>query len=139
LAWLHAAPKQNEKDTSPKARMESIRESGGEVELPDLETVEYLAAWWQDIGMVESGGMGQIPLSSGEVIAWATGTGRHLTPWEFSTLRQMSRAYLQMAQEAEQWTCPAPYGSGTWDRQVVQDRLRQVFAARGATDVENGG
>jgi len=95
--------------------------------MPDVEPVGYVAAWWQDMGMVGMGGMGPVPISSTEVMAWAAGMGIHLTPWEFATVREMSRAYLHQQHESEKPECVAPFGSMSFDRDVVEQKLRNVF------------
>ncbi len=59
-------------------------------ESPDVSLV-YIA---DEIGLCMSGGMDVAPLSAREVQAWCEMMGEHLSPWEFRTLRRMSRAYV---------------------------------------------
>jgi len=46
--------------------------------------------------------MGSSPLSSTELMAWQTGAGVTLTPFEFTTVLEMSRSYLSAQTQDDQ-------------------------------------
>jgi len=97
--------------------------------MPDVGDAAYLIAYWQELGMVELGGMGPIPLSAKEVCAWCDGSGVALCSWEFKIIREMSRAYLSQAHDSQQIDCPAPYGApeNTFDRAVLSKGISSLF------------
>lgn len=101
--------------------------------MPDISPVGYVAGWWQDTGMVGTGAMGPVPLSAVEVQAWAAGMGLELTPWEFGVMREMSRAYLDQSHKSDKPECAAPFGAGSIDRDVVENKLRSIFFASKGT------
>lgn len=53
--------------------------------------------------------MGAGPLTAQELLAWCTGTGTDLTPWEFATVLAMSRAYSAEFEDASDPSRPAPW------------------------------
>lgn len=99
--------------------------------MPDIGDGEYLIAYWQDIGLAQSGGFGSAPLSCLEVEAWQRCTGICLEPWEFKILRDMSRSYLSQLQEGEKPECPPPYGDPVqdFDREAVSKKVSNAFKA----------
>lgn len=99
--------------------------------MPDIGEAGYLAAYWQDLGLVSSGGMGAAVLTSVEIAAWKEGLAIDLSPWEFSALREMSRAYLTQARESEKEECPPPYGAVNkeFDRDAVSSKISNTFKA----------
>jgi hypothetical protein len=50
----------------------------------------HLIEVMQSLGWVAD----RAPLTAVEIGAWADGTGESLTPWEFETIRAMSRAFV---------------------------------------------
>lgn len=97
--------------------------------MPDVGSAAYLISYWQELGMVELGGMGPIPLSANEVCAWCAGSGVVLDAWEFRSIREMSRAYLSQAHDSQQIDCPAPYGApeNAFDRAVLSKEIGNIF------------
>lgn len=128
MGWLHSTPKRHAKDDDPPSRMARVLEAGGQPQLPDIDPAQYMAGWWLNTGLIQHGGMGAVPLSASEVMAWASGNGIRLVPWEFRCLREMSRAYLEQLHKSEKPETAAPYGSVSWDREVVDKQIRGVFA-----------
>ncbi|MDC8446460.1 MAG: hypothetical protein LV471_11110 [Nitrosomonas sp.] len=120
MGWLHSRPK-NQSETKSKTRAELIADAGREALLPSVDEVAYVATYWQELGMVGSGAGGPIILSAQEIIAWQQGKQINLNPWEFSTLRSMSVAYIGAYHDGEKPDCPAPYGRT--NDQVNRDKV----------------
>lgn len=134
---MHSAPRQKAKvadkktpamppqDERQKTRAEKIEESGGRPLMPDVGEVAYVVAYWQDAGMVATGGMAPARLSSTEVATWAAGCGVTLAPWEFRALRDMSSAYLAELMNGENPETPPPYGDPVqeFDREALGKRI----------------
>jgi len=99
--------------------------------MPDVGESVFVVAYWHDVGMVLPGGMGPVPLTASELIAWQQGTGTDLQPWEFSALMEMSRVYLAARQEGEKPECPPPYGDpvNEFDRATVVKKVTGAFKA----------
>lgn len=116
---------------SERTRGQEIVERGGSPLTPDIGDAGYLVAYWQAVGVVESGAMGQSPLSASEVRAWMECSGIQLQPWEFHALREMSKAYLAQLHESEKPECPPPYGDPVtiFDREVVSKKVSNAFKA----------
>lgn len=97
--------------------------------MPILGDAAYVVGYWHDLGIVECGGMGPVPLSAREIMAWQHGTGNELQFWEFNALRQMSRAYLSQAHDSEKIECPPPFGAPeqTVDRELVGKQISSMF------------
>jgi hypothetical protein len=96
-----------------------------------LGEAEYIVKYWQEMGLVSSGGNGPIPLSSQEIISWCNGTGQELSSWEFQILREISKAYLVELREAEKPERLPPYGDpvNEFDRAVVAKKVSGAFKA----------
>jgi hypothetical protein len=104
---------------------------GGKPLMPRVDGADYVLAYWRDLGMFESNGMGATPLSAAEICAWQVCSGIVLESWEFHVLREMSRAYLAQLHESEQPDCPPPYGDpvNNFDREVVSKKVSNAFQA----------
>ena len=76
--------------------------------------------------MCGQGGMGPVPLSSAEVMAWQHGMGLSLAPWEFRVLRAASRAFVaEVNAEADY----PPYGDPDElsDPDVIDEKLSRML------------
>lgn len=107
-------------------RAEAIVENGGTPLMPPVdECVAYLVQYWQALGMIQSGGMGSAALSATEIAAWQDAACVTLSPWEFSTLREMSRAYIGQAGISDKPECQPPYGDPVQqiDRETVAKKV----------------
>ena len=91
--------------------------------LPEVGECFYVVEMWQDMGLVSAGGMGATQLSSAEILAWAQGTQRTVTPWEFSTIKEMSMSYLAMLHAGEKPETGAPLGDRVYDAEEFEKRL----------------
>lgn len=81
--------------------------------MPEVDAF-YLVDYLFDVGPTMHSGMGEVFLSSTEILAWQQLSGIDLQPWEFNAIRKMSSAYLIESQQAENYDrlCPwedAPY------------------------------
>lgn len=62
--------------------------------MPDVpDTVLHVLEWLYEVGPVISDSMGRRPLRYDDLTAWMQLAGPLLTPWEASTLVQMSSMY----------------------------------------------
>ena len=97
--------------------------------MPEVYEVEYLIAYWQDMGMVGSGAMGMTPIAHSELLAWMNGKAIYLSPWEFGTIIEMSRAYISEYYQAETPDHPPPYGTPEleFDRAEVAKKVSSAF------------
>lgn len=140
FAWFSAKPKKPDvpgavakRDGSAQelTRAQDMIARGGTPLMPPLEDAAYILSYWQELGMVESNGMGATPLSAREIAAWQEGSGIMLQAWEFHILREMSRAYLAQLHESEKPDCPPPYGDpvNNFDREVVSKKVSNAFQA----------
>lgn len=120
-------------DTKPieLSRAQKIEQNGGTPLFPYVGDAQYVITYWQDIGVVEAGAMGPVPLSSKEIASWQECSGVELQPWEFRVLREMSRRYLIQAEESKKPECPPPYGDpvNEFDRQIVSKKVGNAFKA----------
>ena len=99
--------------------------------MPDVGDAEYVITYWQDLGMVEMGAMGPVPLSAREIISWQQCTGVELTSWEYRAIKQMSQAYLMQAKDSEKPECVPPFGDpvSEFDRSIVSNKVGNAFKA----------
>ena len=118
-------------DTKPEqlTRAQKIERNGGFPRLPSVGDAEYVITYWHDLGVIEAGAMGPIPLSSKEILSWQECTGIDLQAWEFRVIREMSRKYLIQAEESKKPECPPPYGDpvNEFDRGLVSKKVTIAF------------
>lgn len=93
--------------------------------MPDVDA-EYLIDYLFEIGPTMAGGMGEAPLSHGELAAWQANVGIDLQPWEVRFLRNLSIEYLSQAQKSDKPDCPPPYGTAE-RRALVGKKLDELF------------
>ena len=91
--------------------------------MPGVGECFYVAEMWQDMGLVSSGGMGPSCLSGVDILAWQQGTQRHVLPWEFTTIRDMSMSYLTMLHEGEKPETGSPLAERIYDPEEFEKRL----------------
>lgn len=98
--------------------------------MPECDA-EYLIGYWQSMGLVSSGAMGAVPLSSSEILAWCGLSAVELEPWEFNCIRQMSQNYASALHKGENADEPPPFGNLTqeFDRAVVCTKVSNAFKA----------
>jgi len=129
LGWFHSVPK-FEKPTKEKllSRGEKIVSNGGTPLMPECDA-EYLLEYWQSMGLVSTGSMGAIQLTSNEIKAWSELSAVELEPWEFSCIRQMSQSYVSLLYKGENANEPPPFGSlaQEFDKTVVGNKIVNAF------------
>lgn len=86
----------------------------------------YLTDWWQEIGPVSGGGMGEAPIGWQDIAAWERLTGIELEPWEARVIRRMSGAWLNERESARKPGCPPPYSE---THEAVRDQVSDQFGA----------
>ena len=120
-------------DAKPEqlTRAQKIERNGGFPLFPSVGNADYVITYWHDLGVVESGAMGPIPLSSKEILSWQECTGVELEAWEFRVLRDMSRRYLIQHEESKKPECPPPFGDpvNDFDRGVLSKKVGNAFKA----------
>lgn len=100
-----------------------------DIELPQIDAGFYIIDYWQEAGKACYGGMGESPLTSLELEAWANGNGIELTPYEFKTIRALSVDYLSSKRQGEKAICPSPYTESVkkLDRDKVANDVNRIF------------
>ncbi len=118
-------------DAKPEqlTRAQKIERNGGFPRFPNVGDAEYVITYWHDLGVIEAGAMGPVPLSSKEILSWQECTGIDLQTWEFRVLREMSRKYLIQSEESKKPECPPPYGDpvNEFDRGIVSKKVTNAF------------
>ena len=129
LGWFHAIPK-SDKPSKQKAisRGERITSNGGTPLMPQVDA-EYLLLHWHSMGLVSTGAMGAIALSSHEIMAWSCLSAVELEPWEFNCIRQMSQNYVSSLHSGENANEPPPFGSlaQEFDKTIVGNKVVNAF------------
>lgn len=106
-----------------------MEESAGgcfEPDMPDPGSAAYLLAHFWSAGPT----LGEHSLTNGELLNYQANMGIVLSPWECSTLRRMSGAYLGESHRAREAHCPPPYAEATDAirlKQVELDRKLDEF------------
>lgn len=120
-------------DAKPEqlTRAQKIERNGGFPLFPSVGNADYVITYWHDLGIVEAGAMGPIPLSAKEILSWQECTGIDLQAWEFRVLREMSRRYLIQHEESKKPECSPPFGDpvNEFDRGVVSKKVSNAFKA----------
>ena len=85
------------------------------IDMPTCEA-EYLASYLFEIGPSMAAGMGEAPITHGEIESWQHNTGIILNSWEARTLRGLSSEYVSenYAAKDPDKECPwveAPYAN----------------------------
>lgn len=136
MAWLNAVPKPDERSKRAKiepaaprlSRLDQMKKDGIVPKMPP-NAAPHIISRLVEIGLTESNGMGQSPLSWREIVAWQSATGTTLPPWEARLIRSLSTTYLAEGRRAEAETCPPPWRAEVTQREleVADARLRMVL------------
>lgn len=99
---------------------------------PEVDAAHHLIEVLFSAGPCEAGGMGEVPISSTELLAWLSGAGIELSAWEFRAVRRLSAEYLKQSRESEAPDCPAPYAGTSQEQQrdAVSKQIQEVFRRR---------
>lgn len=97
------------------------------LEMPEIESHQYLIDWLFDAGPLMLSSMGNSPLTSQELFAW--GKDIDITPWEVATIKTLSIDYAVTLQNATEKSMPAPYKGEVDEKYVKQDgeRIKNMF------------
>ena len=74
-----------------------------------------------EMGLSEAAGMGVVPLSWGEIVAWQAANCVRLEPWEAKLIRTLSAAYVTESRRAECENAPSPWRAPVSDRERAAD------------------
>lgn len=127
-AWLSTAPeKANSKDKlEPVSRLKAMRQRGEEPMLPP-NPAEYLTDWLFEIGPTIPTGMGEVPLTFGDLAAWQDVMGIELEPWEARLLKSLSGDFVDERYHARKRDRPAPWSGIESEPEAVRDKVsRQI-------------
>lgn len=137
-AWLNTAPTVEQKKSISKAavrtptRLEKLRADKNEPDyqpdMPEAAALHLLGYLW-DAGPSMSGGMGPVPLTHSELVAWQQNSGIELTPWEAQTLRRLSIEHINECVRADKPDCPSPLAvvMTDEDREAVSNKVQRAF------------
>lgn len=78
--------------------------------MPPAGAAGYLLEYLYDIGPTLAAGMGDGPITQGEIAAYQANMGLHLDSWEVGMLRQLSIAHLNQSHLATDPACKPPFG-----------------------------
>ena len=125
MAWLHAAPKANDKDTNTRSRLELLPDEHPAKVLPEIP--EFFGMLFQLSGVCLTGAMSVTPLTWQEVQSFSLQSAYKLSGWQSEQLITMSRAYCNMSHKAKEKSCTAPYSESTLDELYDnEDRLEAM-------------
>lgn len=134
MAWLNATPKpptgvkQPVNAPAPVSRAARMKADGIDPQMP-LNPAPHFIDRLVEIGLTESTGMGNVPLSWASIHWWQVVTSIELSPWEARLIRKLSVEYLAESRRAEDAGCPAPWQTARSQREieVEAERLRSVL------------
>lgn len=102
---------EGDKSKTPEvSRREALRQKG--IEDPDMPPADalHLVGYLFEIGPTLPAGMGEGPLTHGEIASWQHNTGVRLQSWEARLVKRLSIEYLNESHKARARDCPAPWG-----------------------------
>jgi hypothetical protein len=126
-AWLSAVPDDRAKPAAnvrPVSRRETLKKENQNIEMPPIECAAHLVTALWEIGPAMSTGMGNAPITWGEIESWERKTGTTLAPWEAKILRRLSISYIVELQSAAASNWPAPYGDAKIGRHVRKSKMQ---------------
>lgn len=97
------------------------------LDMPEVDdAASYLLGFFFEWGIVKQTGTGILPLDWVDMRAWAEVKGLSLSPWEATTLIEMSQAYAVELSHASSPTRPAPYRNLAEPEQVAKNLANQL-------------
>ena len=103
-----------------KSRIDTLNEYDPRRKSPDVGAGLYIVNAFNHSGMVQAGGMGQVPLSWQELKAFNECSGLELSEFELTAIRRMSSAYCLWMQKGED-QIPSPY-----QRELTQEERQEL-------------
>ncbi len=133
MGWLHATPKSKDKNAEPVARVKTLEKGSIYLEMPDLDSYQYLIKRWFEFGLSKVGGMQVVPMDWQDVAAY--NRRNELDYWEELQLIKLSKAYVTSLNSSKESNSKAPYCSNPelaiqQDRDKVARQLMEMKAAR---------
>lgn len=139
VAWLNATPKASRPpstrhksrktdDAPPPTRREKLQADGQEHPLPDPGPARYLLDVLFDVGPLQPGGTGAVPLDYVQLLAWQQCHKSQLSSWDFEQLRALSCAYFSEQQRAQDPHASAP---GSLQETPEQQEERRERVSKG--------
>lgn len=101
--------------------------------MPDIETdyaAGYLIGLLQEAGLMSSTGMGPVPLSWTEILAWKNVTGLSVSNWDLLTIKMLSEEYVGELVQATDPNRKAPYSQEDADRKAVEHKIMSILGSR---------
>jgi hypothetical protein len=92
------------------SRIKKYQKDGITPNMPPTGVAGYLLEYLWEIGPTVAAGMGEAPISHGEIRVWQDNTGVELQTWEVQLLRRLSIEHLNQSQLASDPHCKPPYG-----------------------------
>lgn len=97
-----------------------------ELSLPKC-LAEYLVLLFYELGICESGFNGASPITWKEIDAWQRATQRKLSPWEVTTLKDMSKAYVSECNSTDKHAAMPYREDKVIDKALQDERLEDFF------------
>jgi len=92
--------------------------------MPDIAGLEYIATWLDDLGYVNSGVSGAIPLTHGDLKGWLELTDTEITRWEINILIKLSRQYCYQSSMSDGKDAPAPFQAEVTPEEIARIRKK---------------
>lgn len=128
MGWLHAVPKLKANDASKETRQERLSKEDREIDFPPCEMM-YMVDYLFSVGPVTPTGMGSIPITHQEILAWRFNMDIDICPWEANALREMSRQYLAELVQSDKHDSPPPWVAEVDDQKgkLVAERVKDIL------------
>jgi hypothetical protein len=85
------------------------------------EEAAYLVGALMEAGPTSAAGMGEVPLTWADLLAYQQGTAQHFQPWELRLIRRLSGEYLSESIRAKARDARAP-----WVTEVTAEQRSEV-------------
>ncbi len=85
------------------------------------EEAAYLVSALMEAGPTTVAGMGEIPLTWADLLAYQRGIGQDFAPWELRLIRRLSGEYLSESIRAK-----APDARAPWIKEVTAEQRSEV-------------
>ena len=119
LAWLRSSEK-----GADETRLELRRKSGLSDTMPNIDGLEYIAEWLDELGYVNAGASGAIPLTHSDLKSWLELTDTEITGWEISVLIKLSRQYCYQSNISDSKEAEAPFKAEVTPEEIARIRKK---------------
>jgi hypothetical protein len=89
----------------------------------------YLVNYLFETGPTVVNGMGESPISQGDIASFQSNTGIELSAWEARTLRRLSLVYISASFKAKEPEAPAPWQKASY---AALPKLQKATSQRDA-------